>query len=149
MSGSNVVAVKKELFRRLGEAMEFTGVQVVYCWPRDVGRELIYGGTARVDHKLIAMRGGSASRLPRDEQVTLRLHIQVRNLQSDAAAADERVMELLTVVEELLAGDPTLAGFPNLLLAGVSGVELAEPAFDDDGVTSGVGVEISYRSYLT
>lgn len=149
MSGSNVVAVKKELFRRLSLEAALTGVQISYAWKRDVGRELIYGGTARIDHKLVAMRGGTASRLPRDEQVTLRLHIQVRNLQSDAAAADERVMELLTIVEELLAGDPTLAGFPNLLLAGVTAAELAEPAFDDDGVTSGVGVEISYRSYLT
>jgi hypothetical protein len=149
VSGSNVVAVKRELFRRLSLEAALTGVQISYAWKRDVGRELLYGGTARINHSLAAMRGGSASRLPRDEQVTLRLHIQVRNPQSDAAAAEERVMELLTVVEELLAGDPTLAGFPDLLLAGVSGIELAEPAFDDDGVTSGVGVEVSYRSYLT
>lgn len=149
MSGSNVVAVKKELFRRLSAEMAFSGVQVSYCWPRDVGRELIFGGTARIDHSLAAMRGGSASRLPRDEQVGLHLGIQVRNPQGDAIAADERAMEILTAAEELLAGDSTLAGFPSLLWAGVSGAELLEPAFDNDGVTSGIAVEIGYRSYLT
>lgn len=149
MSGSNLVAVKKELIRRLGEEPALAGVQVTYAPPRDIKREVICGGKAKTSHTLTAMRGGPAAHLPRDEQATLTLYIQVRNPQSDALAADERVMELLQVVEELLAADSTLAGFPHLLLAGVSGVELAEPAFDDDGVTSGLAAEISYRSYLS
>lgn len=148
MSGSNLVAVKKELIRRLGQEPALLGVQVTYAPTRDVKREVICGGKAKTSHALTAMRG-NAPQLPRDEQAALTLYIQVRNPQSDAAAADERVMELLQVVEELLAADPTLAGFPNLLLAGVTGAELEEPAFDDDGVIGGMTAEISYRSYLT
>lgn len=143
-----MVAVKKELFRRLGTESALSGVQVSYTWRRDFGREVLYGGRARVDHQLAAMRG-SQPRLPRDEQVTLFAFIQVRNLHSDPIAADERVMEIATVVEELLAGDPTLAGFADLLFAGVAGAELIAPEFDDDGVTSAMAVEIGYRSRLS
>lgn len=145
---SNLVAVKKELIRRLGLEPALAGVQVTYAPPRDVKREVICGGKAKASHALAAMRGG-APRLPRHEQATLTLHIQVRNPQSDAVAADDRVMALLQVVEELLAADQTLAGFPGLLLAGVTAVELDEPAFDDDGVIAAAAAEVSYRSYLT
>lgn len=147
MSGSNLVAVKKELFRRLQAEGVLSGVQVEYTRPRDLKREVIYGGRARFDHELPAMKGGRA-RLPRDERVTLMAFIQVRNVASDAIAADERVAELLAVVEELLAGDPTLSGFPELLFAGVAGGDLIAPEFDDDGVISAAGIEIGYRSYL-
>lgn len=148
MSGTNVVAVKKELFRRLKAESALSGVQVEYTWRRDVGREVLYGGKARIDKQLAAMRGSQA-RLPRDEQVTLMAFVQVRNLQSDAVAADERTAEIATVVEELLAVDPTLAGFPHLLFAGVAGADLIAPEYDDDGVTSAMALEIGYRSYLS
>lgn len=147
MSGTNAIAVKKALFERLTAEPALVGVQVSYAWRRDFGREVIYGGRVRIDHDFTAMRGGG--RLPRDEQVTLTAVIRVRNLQSDPVAGDERVAELLTVVEELLAGDPTLTGLDNLLFAGVKGADVAEPEFDDDGVTCGALVEIGYRSYLT
>lgn len=146
--GSNLVAVKKELFRRLAAAPELASVQVSYTWRRDFGREVLYGGKARFDHELAAMRG-SRPRLPRDERVTLMVFAQVRNMASDAEAADERAMSIGTVVEELLAAEPTLSGFPNLLFAGVAGGDLIAPEFDDDGVTSAMAMEIGYRSRLS
>lgn len=147
MSGTNVVAVKKELFRRLALASGLAGVHVSYGWKRDIGREAVFGGTARVEHTLTVMRGG-ATRLARDERVILHIHIQVRNLQSDEQAADQRASDLLLAVEELVAGDSTLAGFANLLFVGVSGIELHDPAYDDDGVVARIDAEISYRSYM-
>lgn len=147
MSGSNVVAVKKAVFDTLATAPALSGVDVSYTWRRDFGREAIYGGHARADQTIAAMRGGG--RVPRDESITLTVAIRVRNFQSDAVAGDQRVAGLLQVLEEQLAGDPTLSGLPNLLFIGVKGIDLLSPAFDDDAVTCEALAEIGYRSYLT
>ena len=73
----------------------------------------------------------------------------MRDITSDAIAADERAQAIGTVLEELLAGDPTLDDLPDLLFAGVTGIELGEPAYDDDGVSSSLSYEVGFRSYLS
>lgn len=146
MSGTNAAAAKAALIALLDALPALDGVQVAYSYPgRNVERECIYGGKVAGSVQLAAMAG---TRVSREEDLVLNLHIEV-DKQGEATTedSDERACALGVVVEELVAGNPTL-GVTGLKVASVVGVEL-DGGVDDECATSVLTYQIGLKSYLT
>lgn len=152
MAGTNVAAAKSALVDALvaltGTGLALDGVQVAYSFPgRTLQREVIYGGAAIGPVELSAMRG-AAGRVKRVERPTLELHVLVTDPGHDTTReTDARASEIGAVVEELIAGDPTIGGLAGLKSAVVVGMELDGGA-DDDGAESILTYRIELFSYL-
>lgn len=124
------------------------GVTVSYGLPRDVPREVVYGGALAGSVTLAAMRG--SGRIKREENLSLQLHIRVRMPgQATAEAGDVRAVEIADAIAEYIAANPTLGGVADLLLASVEQVDMESGAVDDDGVTSLLTLQVALKSYLT
>src|SRR5438445_11930788 len=126
MAGTNVVATKKALIAKLAAVPSLVGVQVDYAYNgRSVGaaREYLFGGSARSEHSLASFKTAT-TRMTRDEQVTLQVHIMVRDITRDAVAADGCAQAIGAVLEELLASDPTREVLPAVYFAVMTGISL-------------------------
>ncbi len=144
MAGTNAVACKRELFRRLAAAPRLKGVQVAYAFPgRDIQRECIYGGGARTTQEFAA---ASPARKPRNETALVDVHVWVRLPGGSVEDADARAMEIGVVVEELLADDVNLGGaVPGLAFGGVNSID-GDYMADDDAVTVIWSYQLRFRS---
>jgi hypothetical protein len=150
MAGTNSIDAKAAILAILKAAPALAGVQVEYVWPgRTIEREVIYGGKIQIsnDYFTFASPQVGGGRQPRLETATITWHIEVRHVDSDPQAADERVVELGTVLEETIAADPTLGGLAGTLAAAISSGDL-EYVRDDDGLTSVMAYDITVRSEL-
>lgn len=151
MSGTVAAAAKARLVgvdNILTGLPGLAGVIVAYGMPRDVGRELIYGGKVSGPVELAAMRG-SNGRIRREEDLAFHLFIRVYEKgQQTAETAEARVTALSEVVEDWIAANPNLAGLPNLILAKVQNVEL-DSWLEDDGATAEMTLIIGFMSFLT
>lgn len=147
MAGTKAVVVKKELVAVLSAAAPLATVQIAYSWPGSrAERELIHLGKIRADQEYAAMR--STGRIPRDETLFVSVHIIVVQPGGTVEETDERATALGTVVEELVAADPTLNSPPGLLYGGVHSVEL-DYELTDDGAISALTYELQFTSRLT
>jgi hypothetical protein len=122
-------------------------VAVGYSLPREIPREVVYGGTVVGTTAVAAMAGGA--RVKRQEELTLLLHVRVWNPgQATAETAEARALEIGTTISTYLAGDWTLGGLAELKSATVAGVEL-DSWIDDDGAGATLNLGIALMSYLT
>jgi hypothetical protein len=152
MAGTAAVAAKKALFDALaakavtGQPLE--GVQVAYSFPgKTLQRECIYFGRTRIDQSFSTFASPSVGggRQPRTEIATQTIVVLASNIKSDQYAADLRVVAIGTVMEEILAADPTGGGA--VQVRAVESGDL-EQMFDDDGVWSQLTYSATVRSEL-
>jgi hypothetical protein len=124
-----------------------TPVTVAYSLPRDIPRELVYGGNVVGPVTLAAMAGGA--RVKRQEDLILQLHVRVwQPGQETTEETDARAVEIGDVIALYIAANTTLGGVSDLKLAQVSGVDL-DGWTDDDGAGSTLTLAVGLMSYLT
>lgn len=147
MAGTNAVKFKKALIDALSSSPALEGVQVSYHYPGDdPERELIHGGAVEGPQEYPVMRGGGG-RLPRNEELTFKLHIVVTKPGSDPYEAELRATELGEVVEELLAADPDLTGLEGVIKSGVTNV-FVDSDVDDEGAIGVLVYDVTVKSRL-
>lgn len=146
MAGTNAAAAKKALIDLLAALPALDGVQVAYSWPgRSVERECIYAGRVTGPVQLAAMGG---TRVSRQEDLVLNLHIVVDKVgQEDLEASDVRACALGAIVEELVAGNPTL-GVSGLKVASIVGVDL-DGGTDDETAEAVLTYQVGLKSHLS
>ena len=150
MSGTNAVAVKKELIRRLGLESGLSGVQVVYLLDaRDIRRECVYGGKITGPVEQAAMRPVAARSL-REEHALINVHVRVLTPGGLDSTAEERAAALAGVVFNVVAADPTLAGaVPGLLDLAVVAEEYECGPADDTSAIAIATLQLLAHSMLT
>ncbi len=150
MAGTNAIAVKKELFRRLALESGLSGVQVVYLLPpRDIQREAVYGGKITGPVEQAAMRP-AAARSIREEQPLINVHIRVLGEGVLDSTSEERAGVLAGVVFDMVAADPRLAGaVAGLLDLAVVEQEHEYGLAEDGSVIAIATLQLLARSMLT
>jgi hypothetical protein len=147
VAGTNAAAFKLALVGALQAAPGLVGVQVVYSQAnqRTVLREWVSLGEVKFVHTRTGTHG--MTRRTRTELLTVEALIQVRQMGVLPEVADQRAVVIGTVLEELLADDPTVGGVvPKGLYGIVAGGDLAHVA-DDDGVYSQLTYNLEFTSY--
>lgn len=123
------------------------GVDVTYSPPRDIKRDLVYGGQVAGPVELAAMAGGT--RVKRQEDLTFPLYVRVwKPGAKTAETAEARAAEIGDVIALYIAADWTLGGLADLKKASVSALDL-DGWTDDDGAGSVLTLTIGLMSYLT
>jgi hypothetical protein len=143
---SNGIPAKRALIALIAAQPDLEGVTVDYAFKgKNLGREYVYGGRVNAEQTYPNMTSGVK---PRDERLTVDVHVYVFIPGGDQVDADTRAMELGGAMETALAADVTLGGtVPGLRWGGVTGYELT-PTFDDDGVYSEVVYHVLFSSRL-
>lgn len=147
---TNAIAVKKELFRRLALEPGLSGVTVSYVLSGiKLPREIVYGGKVTGPVTAAAMRP-AGGRLGREEIPLINVHVRVLKPGVLDSSAEERAAALGTVIADMVAADPTLAGaVPGLLLLAVENEEY-ETGPGEDGSAVAVGtLTLSAHSFLS
>lgn len=140
MAGTSTVEVKQALVAGIAAALP--DVQVAYSWPgRTAGRECVYCGDASFTQKPMAFCGGG--RVPRDELVTVDVHVHVTEPGATAEETEARAAELGEELEHALAADPHLVGLASL----VTGGELLS-GFEDEESFSVLTYQVQVRARL-
>lgn len=122
-------------------------VKVAYSLPRDIPREVVYGGTVLGTTEVSAFAGGG--RIKRKEELTLLLHVRVAQKGVfTSEAAEARALEIAQPITDYIAANYTLGDLPELKSATVVGVEL-DSWIDDDGAGATLDLGIALMSYLT
>lgn len=149
MSGTVAAAAKARLVGTgnvLSGLSGMEGVDVAYDMPPTVPREVVYGGKVDGPVQLVGMRGGT--RVKREENLTLHLHIRVYKLgEKTTETAEARAAALSTIVEDYIAANYTLGDLTDLKLASVTGVDL-DGFLDDEGATALMTITVALKSYL-
>lgn len=134
MAGTNAPAVRTALLGLFETTL--APVRVDYAYNSRLSeREYAYFGHITATHEPLAFRAGS--RMPRMEELTVPLHLEVQVPGGTPADADARAAELGALIEDALAADPTQASLEvtGLLAVWVSGFTLT-PFFAADGVSA-------------
>lgn len=124
MAGTVAFDLREALVINLGPLLG--SVPIHYGHPGAHGRtEAIWLGTARdtsldSDHEPKALRAG---RVRRSERLRTDVVIEITS-KTTSRDAEERAVELGTVIEEYLADNPTVGSVENLLWCQVEGIEL-------------------------
>lgn len=149
MSGTVAAAAKARLVGTSNVLSGLSGLETVtvaYDMPRDPPREVIYGGKVEGPVQLVGMRGGS--RVKREENLTLQLHIRVyKPGERTTETAETRVAALSTIVEDYIAANYTLGDLADLKLASVASVDL-DGFLEDDGATALMTITVALKSFL-
>lgn len=147
MAGTNAVAFKRALIARLENSPLLEGTKVSYFWPGDDdNRELVHLGTVEGVQDFALFRGGGA-RLPRNEELVVKLHVVVTKPGTDPDEVEARATEIGAVVENVLASDPELDDIEGILYSGITGIFL-DSSFDDDGSIALLTYDIRVKSRL-
>jgi len=143
-----VAAAAKQALLGTGNPLEaLTGVPVSYSPPRDMPREVVYGGQVVGPVELLAMAGGG--RVKRREDLTLLLVVRVYEPGRDTnEITDARAVEIGEVICNYIAGDKTLGGVTDLKLAQVTGMDL-DGWLEDDGACSTLTISVGLMSTLS
>lgn len=150
MAGTNAKRAKKALLD--GLRLVFAGtpttheVTVTYGYRgHEHFRELVHATRAFGQQSYPVSMGG-ADEFPRDEQLTVKLHIMVNVPGGDQEEAEDRATEIGAVVETWIAATAELPDFEagEITSVGITAVDLDSDA-DDDGaiavLTYDVGVD--------
>lgn len=122
------------------------GVQVTYSEPRDVLREVVYGGDVTGPVQLSAMSAGVRVRIRED--LVLQLHVRVwKPGAKTTEVTDARAVAIGDVIAGYITANTTLGGVENLKLAQVSGVDLSGWS-DDDGSGSLLTIAVGLMSQI-
>lgn len=148
MAGTAAASAKKAIYDALkakaGPGQPLDKVQVSYTFPGNPERACLFFGRARFEHDWSTFAAGGG-RMPRTEVATITVVIYARDIGGDQYLADVRAVEIGTVLEELLAADPTAGGA--VLVRRVESGEL-EPLHDDDGVVASLSYSVTVQSEL-
>ncbi|MBB4702574.1 hypothetical protein [Sphaerisporangium siamense] len=118
-------------------------MRVSYGPPGRIEREHVYLGAARFGHEPAAM----GQVLARQETLTVTAHVYTRIPGGKQEEADGRAVQIGTVLEQLLAADPSFRILPEVMFAGVTSGEL-DGGDDDDAVVAVVNYELTFRATL-
>lgn len=143
MAGTNAYAAKRKLIDFLDASPSLT-IPVLYAYgDQPETQDMVYAGRVAFEQNYAAMTSG---RKPRDETVTVDLHIEVRRAPGSFDDTDSLAVQYGTVVEELIADNVTMSGqVDGLRWAGISGGEL-ENAMDDSGRATRLTYHVQFRS---
>jgi hypothetical protein len=153
VAGTNAVVVKTALLAlfKTGLATAGEGGKQVLVHDayhgRLVEREYVYFGHLVGSQEPLVFR--AAGRMPRLEELTVDLHVEVAKPGATTVETDGRVTAIGTVIEEIIAADPTFgATIPGLTAAWVSNFTLTS-FYMEDGKAASEGVyQISIQSQL-
>jgi hypothetical protein len=143
---SNAVPAKIALIALIAAQPAFEGITVDYAYKaKNAQREYVYGGRITAEQTYPNMTSGTK---PRDERLTVDVHVDVMIPGGDQVDADTRAMELGAAMELAIAQDVTVGGtVPGLRWVGVTGHEMT-PSFNDDAVYSEVVYHVLVSSRL-
>lgn len=153
MAGSNAVPFKRAFQALLKTALATAGINGIAIRVDDAyngklaEREYVYFGHITGPHEPFTFRSGA--RLPRQETLTVNLHVEAAVPGGSTFDSDTRIVAIGQLVEETLANDPLLGGaVAGLLGAWMSHTELTS-FYMEDGVAASAGVfQISVLSKL-
>jgi len=134
MAGTNAIAVKTALLGLFKTAIAPVRIDDSY-FGRLEEREYVYFGHIVGEQEPMVYRAGS--RQPRQEMLTVPLHLEVVKPNALTSDTDARAGIIGAAIEEALAADPTLAALavPGLLAAWVSNFTLTS-FYPSDGVAA-------------
>lgn len=147
MAGTNAVLVKSALLTLFKATLAPIRVDDAYN-SRLSEREYVYFGHIVAQQEPLAFRAGG--RLPRMEELTVPIHIEVVKPGGTTVDTDTRATEIGAAIENAIAADPTQValGVPGLLAVWVSGFTLT-PFYPGDGVAATEGVyQLTVQSNL-
>ena len=153
MAGTNAVVAKTALVTLLRAALATAGaggtqIRVDDAYKgKQAEREYVYFGQVGGPQEPMVFRAGG--RMPRLEDLTATLHVEVAMPAATTTDTDGRVVAIGQIVEEAIAADPTFGGtIPGLLAAWVSNFQLAS-FYMEDGMAASTGVyQITIQSKL-
>jgi hypothetical protein len=123
------------------------GVTVAYSQPRDLNRELVYGGQVAGPVEMAAFAGGA--KVKRKEDLIFLLHIRIWKPNTSVEVVEQRAAEIGGVITDYLAANWTLGDLNGLTSASVSNEEMGPPWTDDDGAGTELTFAVSIKTYLT
>jgi hypothetical protein len=150
-TATNASAAKKALIALVAQILAANpgtaGVEVTYAYDgRRHERELVHAGRVEGSQEYATFGGGRA-RLSRDESLTIKLHVVVYRPGDEQQDAEDRCVEIGTVIEEALAA-ASKPDIPGLVWAGVGTVDL-DGDVDDDGAIGVLTYDVAVTSRLT
>lgn len=145
MAGTNAYAAKRKLVDFLAASPSLT-IPVLYAYgDQPETEDMVYAGKVTFEQDYAAMTSG---RKPRDETVTVDLHVEVRRSPGSFDDTDSIAVQYGTVVEELIADNITFSGqVGGLRWAGITGGEM-QNAMDDAGRATLITYHVTFRSRL-
>lgn len=134
MAGTNAVLVKSALLGLFKAAIVPVRIDDAYKG-RDMEREYVYFGHITIEQEPMVFRNGAPQ--PRQEELTIPLHVEVSKPGATTLDTDTRVTAVGQLIEEALAADPTQAALavPGLMSALVSNLTLTS-FYTSDGVAA-------------
>lgn len=152
MAGTNAVEAKRALVALCESLPALEGVHVSYGWPVEPQRVRVRCGRARWTSPPMTFQG-NGQRIPRDEQLTVDLIVEVFGPGLTVEEAEARVVEIGTAIEEALALDPKMTSAPmtppGLLAVFLSGGGELDSDFDDENTAARIIYQANFRSQLT
>lgn len=139
---TNAVAVKQKLLALI-EGLALPDVQVSYGPPANPERDFIYLGGVRGPLQLLTFRAGG--RLPREEQLSLDLHLVVTRPGGTEEETESAAVELVTPILDAVSADPTLGG---AVLAIVPARLEMDSGADDDACSTWLTLTFSVKTYV-
>jgi hypothetical protein len=147
MAGTNAAAAKLALINLI-KASPPANTFIDYAWlgkNDEANRNYLWGGKATFEQDYSAL---TSSRKPRDEVLTIELHLSVYLPGGTCDVTDAAAVAIGLAVENLIANDPQLGGaVTGLRYAGVQGGEMDNSA-DDDGVETHMTYRVLFKSRL-
>lgn len=134
MAGTNAVLVKSALLGLFRVAIAPVRIDDAYNG-RLSEREYVYFGHITIEQEPMTFRAGVPQ--PRQEELTMPLHVEVSMPNATTLEADARATAIGKLIEEALAADPTQAalGVTGLMAAWMSAGSVT-PFYESDGVAS-------------
>ncbi|GAA4100917.1 hypothetical protein [Nonomuraea soli] len=144
MTATNAVVIKRALLTLI-EGLALGDVQVGYGPPANPERDFVYLGGLRGPLTPLTFRAGG--RLPREEQLTLDLHLVVTRPGGTEEETETAAADLITPILEAVSAEPTLGATPGLLSIVPSRLEL-QSGRDDDACSTWLTLTWTIRSYV-
>lgn len=138
------IKFKQALRDQLSDLPAFEGVQVVYGDPGATARrEVIWVGEIwREDQSLVGISPRPSA--TRDEEYEVRVHVQVSS-KAKPEACEDRLGELISEIEFMLAQDPKIQNVPGVLWATVTELRITSKETGDGPYAHGI-ITITVRA---
>ncbi len=146
MAGTNVTAFKAAAVEVLTPVLYPVPVDFAYNGNR-AEREYVYFGHSIAPRPPMTFRAGQ--RLPRQEEATIFLFVQVRTPNAEPADAEARAAEIFQQIEETFAADPKFGQrVPGLMAVWGGDLDIKSFWFDDSTAASDFTYQLTVQSRL-